>query len=193
MSAGLVFDRVSVKRGGRLLIENLSFALGAGDAALITGPNGVGKSSLVRVAAGLLTPLAGSVERRGACALLAEAHALDVEMPLAQAVAFWAALDGQGERVLSALGAVGLADLADVPVRMLSTGQRRRAGIARVIASRADLWFLDEPANGLDEAATRTLEALIAAHRERGGIALVATHLPIGVIDAIPIVLETIA
>ena len=79
---------------------------------------------------------------------------------------------------------MGLADLARVPVRLLSTGQRRRAALARVVASGAPVWLLDEPANGLDAQSVRVLEGLIAAHRAGGGIALVATHLPIALPDA---------
>ena len=179
MSAGLAFEGVACLRGGRLLFEELSFALGPGEAALVTGPNGAGKSSLVRVAAGLLAPHAGAVSGEGARALLAEQAALDPELPLAAALGFWAAIDGRREAVPAALAAVGLDALGQVPVRLLSTGQRRRAGIARVVASGAPVWLLDEPANGLDTASVAMLEALIAAHRADGGIALVATHLPV--------------
>ena len=189
MTSRLAFDSVGVARGGRALFEGLSFALGPGDAALVTGPNGAGKSSLVRVAAGLLAPASGTMTSEGACALLSEAHALDPELPLAGALGFWAALDGARDAVTPALAALGLAALADVPVRMLSTGQRRRAAMARVVASAASVWLLDEPANGLDDAAVGTLEALIADHRKAGGIALVATHLPIHLAGAVPIVL----
>ena len=188
MSA-LAFDAVTAARGGRTLFERLSFALAPGDAALVTGPNGAGKSTLVRIAAGLLAPAAGAVRREGDCALLAEAHALDPELPLARALGFWAALDGRRTATMPALAALGLDALDDVPVRMLSTGQRRRAAMARVVASGAAVWLLDEPANGLDDAAVATLERLIADHRAAGGIALVATHLPIGLPGAAAIAL----
>ena len=189
MSARLAFDAVTGVRGGRTLFEALSFALGPGDAALVTGPNGAGKSSLVRIAATLLAPFAGRVSRTGDIALLAEAHALDPELPLARALGFWAALDERRGAVGPALAVLGLGHLADVPVRMLSTGQKRRAAMARVVASGAQLWLLDEPANGLDAVAVGTLEALIADHRKQGGIALVATHLPVHLPDAVPIAL----
>ena len=175
----LAFDRVTCVRGGRVLFEDLSFALGPGEAALVQGPNGVGKSSMVRIAAGLLTPAAGRVEGEGARTLLAEAAALDPELALAAALRFWAGLDGRADAVADALAVVGMAELAQVPVRLLSTGQRRRAAIARVVASGAAVWLLDEPGNGLDAASVVQLEGLIAAHRAQGGVALVATHLPI--------------
>jgi heme exporter protein A len=183
MSALLRFDQVACERGGRRLFEGLSFALAPGEAVLVTGPNGSGKSSLVRLAAGLLAPRSGSVES-GAKALLAEQAALDPELTLAKALGFWAGLDGRGAAVTGALEDVGLAELAGVPVRYLSTGQRRRAGIARVVASGAPLWLLDEPANGLDAGSVAMLEGLIAGHRANGGAALVATHLPIALPDA---------
>lgn len=180
----LAFRDVACARGGRLLFEGLSFALASGQAALVTGPNGAGKSSLIRVAAGLLAPEAGVVEGEGARALLTEAAALDPELSLSAALTFWARVDGHAGAVPAALEAASLADLAQVPVRLLSTGQRRRAALARVVASGAPVWLLDEPANGLDDASVRTLETLIAAHRAAGGIALVATHLPIALPDA---------
>lgn len=185
--SGLAFRDVSCARGGRLLFEGLSFALADGQAALVTGPNGAGKSSLIRVAAGLLAPSAGSIEGEGARALLTEAAALDPEQSLSAALRFWARIDGSADAVARALDAVNLADLANVPVRLLSTGQRRRAALARVIASGAPIWLLDEPANGLDDASVRALEALIARHRAGGGIALVATHLPVALPDAIEV------
>jgi len=183
VSALLRFAEVTCARGGRILFEGLSFAVGPGEGCLVTGPNGAGKSSLVRVAAGLLAPAAGTIEA-GNRALLAEQAALDPELVLAKALGFWARLDGRSDAVHGALDAVGLADLAQVPVRYLSTGQRRRAGIARVVASGAPLWLLDEPANGLDAASVTVLESLIAAHRAGGGAALIATHLPIALPDA---------
>lgn len=184
MNAGLSFADVTCIRGGRLLFEGLSFALGPGDAVLVRGPNGTGKSSLIRIAAGLLPAAKGRVEGAGGRALLAETAALDPELGLAAALRFWARIDGRGAAVEDALAAVGLGDLAQVPVRLLSTGQRRRAALARVVASGAPVWLLDEPANGLDAESVRTLEALIAEHRAGGGIALVATHLPIALPDA---------
>ena len=191
MSALLAFREVSCVRGGRLLFEDLSFTLAPGGGVLVCGFFGVGLSSLIRVA-----PARGAVEGMETRALMAEALALDAARPLAEALLFWAKLDeapDPKDRVARALDATALAPLAEVPVRLLSTGQRRRAALARVVASDAPVWLLDEPANGLDIASVATLTALIAAHRAGGGVALVATHLPLDLPDAQVIALEAMA
>jgi len=184
---GLAFTDVRCARGGRVLFSGISFALRAGDVLAVGGPNGVGKSSLLRVAAGLLRAETGIVTRNGTTALADEAPALDPALPLGTALKFWAAID-RGQ-VRDALESVDMAHLAQVPVRMLSTGQRRRATLARTLAAGADIWLLDEPANGLDAAGVTILEGLIAAHRLRGGIAVVATHQALALPDAQTLVL----
>ena len=185
--SSLRFDKVACVRGGQLLFENLCFTIGAGAAGLVTGPNGAGKSSLLRVAAGLLDAAAGTVARDGAAALADENGALDRELPLQRALHFWAGLDGRGGRLPEAMEAMGLTHLAPVPVRMLSTGQRKRAALARVIASGAPIWLLDEPSNGLDAEAVGRLEGACAVHQAQGGIVLAATHLPLSLSNAQPI------
>ena len=173
MSALVALASVACVRGGRLLFEGLNLEVGAGEAVHITGPNGSGKSSLIRVAAGLLPPASGRVERDRAA--IADEHlALDRELPLGPALAFW----GVSEE--AALDAMGIAHLAAVPVRMLSTGQARRARLARVIASRAPLWLLDEPLNGLDDDGAERLRTAICRHRSDGGGILAASHQPLG-------------
>lgn len=175
----LRFDRVGCVRGGRALFAGVSFDLSPGQALHIVGPNGIGKSSLLRLAAGLLEPAAGTIIRDAALALADERPALDPSRTLIDALDYWAAIDGGDAK--GALAAVGLAHLSPVPVRMLSTGQRRRATMARVIASGAPLWLLDEPVNGLDGASVRQLEALVTAHLASGGSALIASHQPLAI------------
>ncbi|NJC04662.1 heme exporter protein A [Sphingomonas kaistensis] len=172
----LALHNVACWRGGRLLFDGLDLVLQAGDAMLVTGPNGTGKSSLLRLAAGLLRPLGGRVEA-ARCALADERPALDPELPLAAALAFWAPAGGA---VPAALTAAGLDALAEVPVRLLSTGQLRRASLARVSLSGAPLWLLDEPANGLDAGSLDLLAALVARHLADGGAILAASHQPLG-------------
>ena len=177
----LTLDKVACIRGERLLFEGLSLTLARGEALWLRGPNGAGKSSLIRLAAGLLPPAAGRVERRERIALIDEAAALDAELPLRRALDVWARIDTvDGPRVTQAMEAMALTPLADVPVSMLSTGQRKRAGMARVIASAAPIWLLDEPANGMDDAARARLVAAIAAHRAGGGAVLLASHFALG-------------
>ena len=181
MTPLLAMEGVACVRGGRLLFEGLDLILPPGAAAIVRGPNGAGKSSLLRVAAGMLRASAGDV-RRGQAALSDEALALDRKLTLGRALGFWAKLDGGDAG--PAMATMGLADLVDVPVHMLSTGQRRRASLARVIASRAELWLLDEPANGLDAEGVDRMEAAIASHRGNGGAVLAASHQPLPIADA---------
>ena len=168
-------EELACRRGDRLLLRGLTFALAPGDALHLRGANGIGKSSVLRIVAGLLAPFAGRIERSGAVGLVDERPALDPHLPLARALAFWGRIDGRTGPLVE----VGLERLADVPVRYLSTGQRKRAAFARLIGQDAPLWLLDEPLNGLDAEGTALIENLIAAHRAAGGIALVASHQPI--------------
>jgi heme exporter protein A len=158
-------------RGGRLLFEDLDLHLDGGEALHVVGPNGSGKSSLIRLVAGLLKPDGGKIERAEA-ALADEGLALDRELALGRALAFW-----KGPRLAEAMAAFQLGTLTHVPVRLLSTGQAKRARLARVMASAAPLWLLDEPLNGLDRKGVDELEAAIAAHRAAGGAVLAASHV----------------
>lgn len=189
----LGFHDVALVRGGRMLFRGLNFALKAGDALILTGPNGVGKSSLLRLAAGLLKPIMGSVARNASLALADEMLALDTEKSLRSALAFWAHIDGHSASdIMAALDSLDIAHLADVPVRMLSTGQKKRAVLARTIASGAQLWLLDEPANGLDKDSLARLEQVIADHRAQGGAVLIASHLPVAAEGATTLALEAL-
>jgi heme exporter protein A len=168
----LRFESVSLRRGGRRLFEGLNLTLGPGEALQISGPNGSGKSSLLRLAAGLLREERGHVER-SPLALADDNIALDREVPLTRALRFW------GGSVDAAVEALGIAFLADVPVRLLSSGQLKRATLARVAASGAPLWLLDEPLNALDGEGAARLGVMIEAHRAAGGAVLAASHQPL--------------
>jgi heme exporter protein A len=175
-------------RGGRVLLSGLTFALSAGEAALVTGPNGVGKSTLLRLICGLFDAGNKGVQVKGRCALSDDRLALDHNRSLSDALSFWANADGGSAG--ASLEAMGLSHLADVPVRMLSTGQRKRASLARVVASNAPIWLLDEPANGLDDDGMSRMTRAIADHRSGGGVAIVTSHQPLNLPGALSIRLE---
>lgn len=172
---GIVATDIACRRGDRILFRELSLALTGGEVVHLAGPNGIGKSSLIRILAGLLRPFTGTVERRGALALSDERLALDGHQPLEEALAFWRRID----RAPQVEADFGLFDLLDVPVRYLSTGQRKRAALARVAASGAPIWLLDEPLNGLDTHWSCTAEAAIKAHCNGGGAVVIASHQPL--------------
>lgn len=187
-------EGIAAFRGERLVFRDLTFSVAAGGALLLTGPNGSGKSTLLRLLAGLVRPAAG-------CVLWAEADALadlathaarlayvghqDAVKPgltVAENLHFAATLTGG--KIIDALNALGLTELADLPARLLSAGQRRRLALARLALSAAPLWLLDEPSLGLDSKSVERLGTLLAAHRSRGGLVVAATHLSLPVPDA---------
>jgi heme exporter protein A len=189
-------------RGERVVFAGLSFALGAGGALLLTGANGAGKSSLLRLIAGLLRPAEGALLWGGQDALADRAahaarlryvghgDALKPALTARENLLFFARL--WGGAVEPALEAMGLLPLADLPARVLSAGQKRRLGLARLALGMpsagsppdAPLWLLDEPTTGLDAASVERLGALLARHRAAGGMVLAATHLPLPLPDA---------
>ena len=174
---------LAVVRNGRSVFSGLSFELAAGELLAVTGANGVGKSTLLRIVAGLLAPSAGrvSLEPATADSLASELHylghldGLKTTLTVRRNLEFWRAL-WAGKAVELALEAVGLGNLADLPVGLLSAGQRRRLAIARLLIDERALWLLDEPATSLDAAGEQMLGRLIAAHLAAGGMAMVATH-----------------
>ena len=176
MSALLRFDKVALRRGGRLLFEDLDLAIERGERIVLTGPNGSGKSSLLRLAAGLLRAERGNVQ--AAAVALADDHvALDREQRLIAALDFWIGPKTEARhRLAAAMTALDLADLMPVPVRLLSAGQLKRATLVRVVASEAPLWLLDEPTNGLDAQGFDDLSALIDKHTADGGAVIAASH-----------------
>ena len=171
-------------RGGRLIFDDLAFRVAPGGALLVRGPNGAGKSSLLRLLAGLLRPAAGQLHNPFRTAYLGHDNALKPDRTLAQELRFWARLDGAGERWHEALDRFDLVPLVDLPTRVLSSGQKRRAALARTWASGAELWLLDEPSVGLDAASIDRLAAACADHRAAGGLIVAATHVPMGIDDA---------
>jgi heme exporter protein A len=188
-------------RGGREVFSGLDFATSAGRALAVTGRNGSGKTSLLRLIGGLLTPADGSIALEGGDAELAlgeQAHylghrdALKPALSVAENLAFWRDyLGGEtsgGNRGLKAsaglnesLAAVGLDHTADLPAAYLSAGQRRRLSLARLIAVRRPLWLLDEPTAALDAAGQGLFAGLMRDHLARGGIIVAATHGPLGI------------
>jgi len=169
-------------RGGRRVFEGVSFTLAAGEALQVEGPNGAGKSSLMRLLGGLLEPAAGTIDNPFRVAWAGHEVALKPGVSLADEMAHWARLDGAtAAAVAAALDAFALTPLAALPAGILSSGQRRRASLARTMASGAELWLLDEPGVGLDTASLGLLAAAIAGHRARGGLVVAVTHAAIGI------------
>jgi len=185
---------LAVWRGERLVFSGIDFALPAGAALLLTGANGAGKSTLLRAVAGLVPLIEGELRWQGADALadrptharrlryLSHADALKPSLSVRENLAFFAKL--WGGAVEPALESVGLLDLAELPARVLSSGQKRRLALARLALSPAALWLLDEPTVGLDAASVARLGPLLAAHRAAGGAVMAATHLPLPLPDA---------
>lgn len=184
---------LSCDRGGREVFHGLSFAVGAGEALLVKGPNGVGKSTLLRVLAGLVVKSGGEISLEGG----------EAERPFAEHLHYFGHLDGlkpalttldnlsfwktfcdpvQGRRgidPLEALGVLGIEHTASLPAGFLSAGQKRRLALARLLVVWRPIWLLDEPSSALDKASEQTLHDLIEAHLEAGGIVIAATHLPL--------------
>ncbi|MFO1141122.1 MAG: heme ABC exporter ATP-binding protein CcmA [Amaricoccus sp.] len=183
---GIAVTELSCVRGGRPVLQGLGFGLADGETLAVRGPNGAGKSTLLRALAGLL-PASGRIELDGRTATpdsLAEAvgyaghlDAVKPQLTVGENIGFWAALLGGDPR--AALAGFELAGIADRPAHLLSAGQRRRLGLARLLLAPRRLWLLDEPTVALDAAAEARLVAAIAAHTAGGGMAVVATHAPL--------------
>jgi heme exporter protein A len=191
----LIAEKLGVSRGGRLLFAGLSFAVAAGEALLVTGPNGAGKTTLLRTLAGFLAPEAGQIRLDGGaadagigeqCHFVGHANAVKPGLTVAENAAFWRGfLDGaHGEapgsgrdRLDAALATFGLEGLRDIPAGYLSAGQRRRAGLLRLLLARRPIWLLDEPTASLDQAGQEVLTGVVNAHLAGGGLVLAATHL----------------
>ena len=187
----VVLQNVAVVRGNGLVFDRLSLETGGGDIVWIRGANGSGKSTLLRLIAGLLPKASGRLETNGRIVLADENLALDPHTTVENALSFWTKMDKASATAKeNALIAMDLVSLADVPVRYLSTGQRKRASLSRMLASGAPVWLLDEPYNGLDSDSATRLDAALLKHAAGGGVALVAAHQPPSVNVAQSILLD---
>ena len=201
---GLSADTLACQRGGRRVFDDLSFDLGPGEALILRGPNGSGKSSLLRLLAGFLAPASGeirwngeSIDRdmaahRGRLHYVGHLDPVKPSLTAAENLRSNANVMGRALSIEDALKHFDLSRLADLPVRVLSAGQKRRLNLARLAASGRPLWLLDEPTIGLDLNATERLEALLDDHRRADGMAIIATHIGLKVEDAKEIVLEPV-
>lgn len=187
----LVVEKLAGERGGEEIFSGVSFSLGAGEALTVTGANGAGKSTMLRIVAGLLPAAAGTVALEGGgedfpdvpagAHLLGHGNAMKPALTVAENLAFWRDFLGHPHlEAGEALEMVGLAEIGHLPFGYLSTGQRRRIGIARLLVSYRPVWLLDEPTAGLDKASEAQFSALMQAHLEDGGMIVAATHLPLG-------------
>jgi len=182
-------ENLACNRGGRVVFAGVSFIVAAGEALTVTGRNGAGKSSLLRLIAGLVRIAAGRLELRGGereAPIGEQAHylghqdALKPSLSVAENLRFWTEFLGGRTPVETALEAVGLEPLSDLPAAYLSAGQRRRLSIARLVSVARPLWLLDEPTSALDAASQTRLAELMRAHLKGGGLIIAAAHGPIG-------------
>lgn len=183
-------DNLTCVRGGRTVFTGLSFAVSAGEALTITGRNGAGKSSLLRMLAGLVRVAGGRLALQGGeaeASIAEQAHylghqdALKSSLSVRENLAFWVDyLGGHRKTLTDALDAVGLGPLSALPAAYLSAGQRRRLSIARLTAVQRPIWLLDEPTSALDAPSQERLAGLMQTHLATGGIIVAATHGPIG-------------
>jgi heme exporter protein A len=188
---GLSGRDISCTRGGRTVFTGAGFDVGSGEALAITGANGAGKSSLLRILAGLL-PLAGGCihysENVSELTLAEQAHYLGHRDPFKPALSvrenltFWQRyLGGPASDIEHALTLVGLDAISHLPAAYLSAGQKRRLSIARLIAVKRPIWLLDEPATALDAAGQSAFIAIMQSHLDGGGLIAAATHVPLGI------------
>ena len=175
---------LACRRGSRLLFEHLQFAIAPGQLAWVRGRNGRGKTSLLRIAAGLAPPESGRLERdESASVFIGHANGLKDELSAHESLSFLLRLHGRpasGEGVDAALRRLGLFERRHAPVRTLSQGQRRRVALARLaVEDTASLWILDEPFDALDAEGAECLHALLREHLQRGGSVLLSSHVPV--------------
>lgn len=183
-------DKLAGERGGETIFANLSFAIDAGEALVVTGPNGSGKSTLLRIICGLLAPEAGKVELRedgtvlpvrAACHYLGHQNAMKPALSVRENLLFWQKFNGAAQaQIDEALEAVDLPGVEHLPFGYLSTGQKRRVSIAKLLVSHRPLWIVDEPTAGLDKASETRFAEIMRTHMREGGMIVAATHIPLG-------------
>ncbi len=185
----LTVQDLTCVRGGRCVFEGLSLQVKGGAGLILTGPNGSGKSSLLRILAGFIPPAAGSVRFEGGdddaplgaqCHFVGHLNGVKRAFTLRENLAFWADYLGGGD-VSHALETFELSSLSDIPAGLLSAGQARRLGLARLALAHRPVWLLDEPAVSLDARSRKILAGILKKHLKGGGIAIAATHTPLGV------------
>lgn len=173
---------LGVARGGIAVLEGLSFSVPAGRGLVLRGPNGLGKTTLLRTLAGLQPPLAGSIDMPPeALAYASHADGLKSTLTALENLQFWAAVFGTGAgEIASALQLMNLEALADRPAQNLSAGQKRRLGLARMRVTGRQIWIFDEPTVSLDQASVELFAQMVRLHLSEGGVALMATHIDLG-------------
>lgn len=183
---GVRADALAIRRGARLLFENLSFTAKPGDYVEIRGANGVGKTSLLRALAGFLRPSAGCIsfsnaeEPSLALHYVGHLNALKGSASPRAHMRYWAGLFEGAARAEEAATRLGVATLLDLPARVLSQGQQRRVALARLLLAPRAVWLLDEPAAALDSAGRSIVAELIDVHCAGGGVVFAAVHEPLG-------------